>query len=115
MAKILVVEDEIKLRSALCEKLSKSGFDVLSAKNGQEALDQVIENPDLILLDLLMPVMDGQVFCNKLKTLLKKDIPIIILTNVYETAHPSDIKEVLNKAESSLVEIVAKVKKYLPE
>ena len=65
MAKrILVVEDDTSIRELLVELLESEGYGVASAVNGLEALKylQSNENPDLILIDLMMPVMDGYAF-----------------------------------------------------
>ena len=66
--KILIVEDEAPLRNAISDILSFEGFTVFQAKNGQEGLDAaLLEHPDLILLDLMMPVMDGLTMLEKLR------------------------------------------------
>ena len=68
MKKVLVVEDERTLRDALVKKLSKEEFTVLSAKDGKEGLDTALaEHPDLILLDILMPKMNGIEVLQKLR------------------------------------------------
>ena len=74
MKKILIVEDEVTLRSAYVTILTIEGYKVAEAGNGREALKQLKEfNPDLILLDILMPVMDGHSFLQKAK--LKEKYP----------------------------------------
>jgi urea transport system substrate-binding protein len=77
---ILVVDDDPDLREFLRLTLTSMGFEVTSAANGREALD-VLEgyDPDLILLDMKMPVMDGWEFC---RTLEGRDArpPIVVLT-----------------------------------
>lgn len=81
--KVLIVEDEALLANALEIKLKNGGFVVLKAENGQVGLDSAIANkPDLILLDLLMPVMDGKTMLHNLRKLPEfKNLPVIILTN----------------------------------
>lgn len=111
-AKILIVEDDEMLLSALNTKLKKEGFETILAQNGQEALNLISYGPDLILLDILMPVMDGLEFYNRLKTKLQRDIPTIIMTNLAETTYPTDVKEFLNKSTTSLDQIVEKIKLY---
>lgn len=60
MRRILLVEDNDSSREMLSRRLAKHGFDVTTATNGQEALDMVRrESPDLVLLDMTLPVMDG--------------------------------------------------------
>ncbi len=83
---ILVVEDEPTNRELLERQLHRCGYATRSASNGQEALDQVTaEAPDLILLDVRMPVLDGFAVCRQLKTQPStRLIPIILLTALDE-------------------------------
>jgi two-component system, chemotaxis family, chemotaxis protein CheY len=77
---ILVVDDDPDLREFLGLTLASMGFEVISAANGQEALDVVTRHtPDLILLDMKMPVMNGWEFCRALEG---RDAcpPIVVLT-----------------------------------
>ena len=79
--KILVVEDEEGLRLFYEEELRADGYEVVTAINGKEAIKQVEEtSPDLIILDIVMPVMDGM---EALSRILRKDrkIPIILNTS----------------------------------
>lgn len=78
---ILVVEDNQDIRAYLSELIS-TRYDVLNASNGQEALEKSIElMPDLIISDVMMPVMDGFTFCRKLKSDMRvSHIPVILLT-----------------------------------
>ena len=80
--KILLVEDNELNRDMLSRRLKRKGFTVLSAKNGQEGIDVAIsENPDIILMDLSLPVVDGWTAAGKLKAdTTTKSIPIIALT-----------------------------------
>jgi two-component system response regulator MprA len=65
---ILVVDDEPDLRDLVVLTLTDEGYDVGVASNGREALERVAERrPDLILLDMMMPVMDGRAVCNALR------------------------------------------------
>ena len=83
--RILIVEDEDIIRKTYADELRDEGFDVLMAKNGAEGLEIASrEKPDLILLDILMPVMDGLTMMQKLrdKDLYGKNVPIILLTNL---------------------------------
>jgi len=78
-ATILVVDDESQIRRVLRATLSTSGYDVVEAKDGQEAIDMVIrERPDLILLDVNMPGMSGLEACSKIR--LSYEGPIIMVT-----------------------------------
>src|SRR5258706_2874084 len=80
---ILVVEDDTALANILEDKLVKEGFSVNKAVNGQEGLDKIVTlKPNLILLDLMMPVMSGQVMLHKLREMPEfKTLPVIVLTN----------------------------------
>lgn len=81
---ILVIDDDDAIRESLCELLDSEGFHVTSATNGQTALSHLnsdIRLPDLILVDLMMPVMDGIQFCKE-KELIQRisHIPVVIMS-----------------------------------
>ena len=79
MAKILVVEDEASIVTMLAYNLKKEGYDVVTAEDGEVALEKFeSENPDLLLLDIMMPKMDGYEVCRKIRE--KSNVPIIMLT-----------------------------------
>ena len=78
--KILVVDDETRIRKLVGDFLKKSGYQVIEASNGSEALDIYYEQQDiaLIILDVMMPKVDGWQVCRELRTYSK--VPIILLT-----------------------------------
>ena len=80
--KILVVDDEEQLALALKIRLQSQGYQVTTANNGQQAVQQVTqERPDLIILDVLMPVMDGYSCLRAINTRFgRRKIPVIMLT-----------------------------------
>jgi two-component system alkaline phosphatase synthesis response regulator PhoP len=80
--KILVVDDEVYILHILDFSLGAEGFDVITANNGELAVEKAIqEKPDLIVLDIMMPVLDGYETCRRLKREPEtKHIPIILLT-----------------------------------
>ena len=82
MKKILVVDDEKNIRDLLKDKLEKSNFSVTLASSGQEALGACKrESPDLLLLDIAMPDMDGYQTCDRLKSDRETSgIPVLFLT-----------------------------------
>ncbi len=88
MKKILIVEDEAILLRALSDRCREEGFDVLEAKDGEDGLSLALEeHPDLILLDILMPKMDGiAMLQNMRQDEWGKHVPVIILTNVTDSA-----------------------------
>lgn len=80
MKKLLIVEDEENLRDLYAEDLEESGYNVIKAANGKEAINLVRSQPfDLIIMDIRMPEMDGIETLGKIITMEKK-IPVIIYT-----------------------------------
>ena len=84
--KVLIVEDETVLADALAIKLQHEGFQTEKAENGQIGLDKIkATKPDIVLLDLMMPVMDGKTMLRKLREISEfKQLPVIVLTNAGE-------------------------------
>lgn len=84
MTKILIVEDDDLLRNAFTTKLSLEGYEVTSAIDGKDALEKAEkEIPDLILLDLLMPVMDGMEFLRQFDVKNKhQETKVIVFSNL---------------------------------
>ena len=116
--KILVIEDEATLQKALNDVLAQEGYDVLNALDGMSGLDLALkENPDLILLDIILPKMDGFEVLKRLKEKESK-IPVIILTNLSDI---NDIQKALDlgattylvKADFHLDDVLKKVKETL--
>jgi adenylate cyclase len=119
-AKILVVEDEEILLTALQEELKQGGYETLGAIDGEDGLTKVKEfKPDLILLDLVMPKMDGMAVLKKLKVDPETlTIPVVILTNLSDYERISEAlslgaKDYLVKANYSLNDLMEKVKSVL--
>jgi len=80
MPRILVVEDELPMRTVLRDCLERHGYRVLIASDGQAGLAKAIqEKPDLILLDVMMPKLDGFTLCAELRR-LSNSVPILMLT-----------------------------------
>jgi len=117
---ILIVEDETSLRHALRDKLTRENFAVLEAKNGEEGLEVALrEHPDLILLDIVMPKMDGITMLKKLREYLwGKSAKVIILTNLSDNekvaeAMRQETFEYLVKSDWKIEDVVAKVRERL--
>lgn len=120
MAKILVVEDDTALLEALAIAFEGEKFDVIQAKDGEEGLKKAQkEKPDLILLDIVMPKMDGLTVMQKLQADPKtKSFPIIFLTNLSDVDTISKVVkqgmfDYLVKADWDIEDLVALVKKKL--
>lgn len=84
--KLLVIDDEVGFVDVVSERLCAKGFDILSAFDGKEGIEKArSERPDLIILDVIMPNMDGYDVCKSLKTDENfRNIPIIMLTVRFE-------------------------------
>ena len=83
--KILIVEDEANIRELLRLYLEREGYAVIEAENGVEGIKLwKSEKPDMLLLDVMMPVMDGWTVCKEIRA--ESDVPIIMLTAKGETA-----------------------------
>lgn len=83
--KILVVDDEASIRRILETRLSMIGYDVVTAGDGEEALEMFRKaEPDLVVLDVMMPKLDGYGVCQELRK--ESDVPIIMLTALGDVA-----------------------------
>src|SRR5215467_12824385 len=80
MPRILIIEDETPMRTALKDVIEAEGYRVLSAADGEKGLQRAIEEkPDLILLDIMMPRLDGYAVCAELRR-LANPVPVLMLT-----------------------------------
>src|SRR5947209_4704488 len=78
-ARILLVDDEQSIQTLLSYPLRKEGYEVVQAADGQQALDRFAEEPfDLVVLDLMLPGLDGLEVCRRLRS--RSSVPIIMLT-----------------------------------
>lgn len=95
MAKILIVEDDQLLSAAFSDIFEREGHSVLTARDGQTALDLALaEHPDVILLDILLPKMSGMVTLKKLRQdNWGKTAEVIIFTNISDPEAPKQVKE----------------------
>ncbi|MNB83309.1 Heme response regulator HssR [compost metagenome] len=85
MAVILVADDDANIRELVCLFLRNDGFTAIEAANGREALDVYASMPvDLVILDIMMPVMDGWTLCKELRK-ASPDLPLLMLTARGET------------------------------
>ncbi|MBT3817196.1 MAG: response regulator [Candidatus Magasanikbacteria bacterium] len=117
---LLVVEDEVSLANALNKKFSSEDFEVLVAKDGEEGLKKSLENhPHIILLDIIMPKLDGISMLKKLREdNWGKEVPVILLTNLSDSEKVAEGMEVgvydyLVKSDWKIEDVVSKVKEKL--
>ncbi|OQX96038.1 hypothetical protein B6I21_02255 [candidate division KSB1 bacterium 4572_119] len=100
--KILAIDDDKTVRLLVSHSLTKAGHQVVMAENGEEGLQKAVEeNPDLILLDVMMPGIDGLQVCSQLKNdEPTKSIPIFMLTGKTQM---QDIEEALSKGADNYI------------
>ena len=116
--KILIVDDEPDLLRVACFRLEKSGYQIISAVNGKEALELAgKENPDLILLDVRLPLMEGPDVCLCIKKDDKlRNIPVVLFTastqNINEKVAGCGAQGYIFKPFSA-EELLAKVKEFI--
>ncbi|MDB5163941.1 MAG: hypothetical protein JWS12_559 [Candidatus Saccharibacteria bacterium] len=120
MAKIAIVEDDQAISQMYRIKFEAEGFTVETAENGKLGLELAEKmNPDMILLDLMMPEMTGdQMLAAMRKTDWGKKIKVVILTNVGEQEIPDDVKKlgveaVILKADMTPRQVAELVKQHL--
>jgi len=118
--KILIVEDESSLSKALKDKFTKENFEVLLAEDGQKGLKVALEkHPDIILLDIVMPVMDGITMLEKLRLDdWGKNVPVIMLSNLSDETKVEDSvrlgsRHYMVKTDWHIDDVVKKVKEVL--
>lgn len=120
--KIMIVEDDTFVMDIYQTKLSSEGFEVIAAMNGQEAIDRLekeTELPNIILLDIIMPRIDGLEVLKRIKANDRwKDIPVILLTNLsqkeeIETGLGLGAKDYMIKSHFTPMEVLDKIKTYL--
>jgi len=118
--KILIVEDDESLRNALKYKINREGFSALIAKDGEEGLEIGIkEKPDLILLDVLMPKMNGVTMLKKLReNSWGKNVPVLLLSNDDDPEHiretlKDNAVDYLIKSDWELGNIIKRIKETI--
>lgn len=121
---IMIVEDDSFVMDIYQTKLAMEGFETIAANNGREALEKLERgeyNPDLILLDIVMPYVDGMEVLKKIKANKKlSKIPVILLTNLSQKEEIGEgftlgIKDYLIKSHFTPSEVLKKIRIYLPE
>lgn len=122
MSRILIVDDMLASRESLARLLQQRGYITDMAHNGAEGLVRLKQNkPDLILLDQMMPEVDGLTFLAGIRRFPKyKDLPVIMMTGVKDRschmkAQTLGVKECLTKTEFTGPQLLEYVRKYLPK
>lgn len=120
MAKVLIVEDDKFLRELISQKLTKEGYEASSAVDGEEGVKKVKEEkPDIVLLDLILPGIDGFEVLTKVKEDPSvSSIPVIILSNLgqkedIERGMKIGATDYLIKAHFTPSEIIEKIKSII--
>jgi DNA-binding response OmpR family regulator len=117
--KVLIVDDEPGVLHILSSQVQKLNYTVIEAKNGDEALNKFkTERPDLVLLDVVLPVTSGFEVLEKIKIELKSKVPVIILSNLdesedIETGKKLGAIDFINKSNLSLKEIMEKIRNVI--
>lgn len=122
MSKVLIVEDDKFLRTLLEKKLRSESFEVITAADGEEAMNQLVStSPDMVLLDIILPKISGFSFLEQ----VQKDpnlnkIPVIILSNLAQGEDVQKGKDLgaidyFVKANTSLEDLIKKVRAFLQD
>ena len=118
--KIVVAEDDKLLSASLCDALKSEGYEITPGYDGEEALGKIKEvMPDLVLLDIMMPKMDGLSVLREVRaSAATATIPVIVLTNLGDVDTISKIVEsgaadYLLKSDQSVDNVLQKVKEVL--
>jgi len=123
MATILVVDDTALAREAVAKLLEHEGFTVLRAEHGRDAWAMTYSHtPDLVLLDLMMPEMDGITLLRMIRRSERwHDLPVIVLTGasddlkLVQRARELKIQDLIPKATFGFDDLLSRVKQHLPE
>jgi two-component system, cell cycle response regulator DivK len=121
VARILVVEDQEDNRQILRDLLASAGYDMVEAHDGEQALTAVVEHkPDLILMDIQLPIMDGYEATRRIKAMPEfKNVPILVVTSY---ALSGDEGKALDAGCDAYVTkpyspraLLAKIREYMPK
>jgi|GEM_PF-273400 len=115
---ILIVEDDAMLRDALVEKITREGFKTFEARTGEQCLSLAFSNhPDLIILDILMPGLDGRSALKRLRAdAWGKNARVLILTNLSSIESGVDADDVVGnliKSDTKIGDVISKVNSLL--
>jgi DNA-binding response OmpR family regulator len=116
MTRVLIVDDEPHVQLVLQLGLERAGYEIVSAANGQAGLDQIRKSPpDLLITDLNMPVMNGQVLCETVRRELKLEFPILVMSTIADAPRRAWVAGLSNiefvEKPLSLRQLVARLEK----
>ena len=107
---VLIIDDDAQFLNSLSIKFKEAGMNTVTALTGKEALNYIQDNPvDFIILDFIMPEMDGFEFYHTMRYDLRKNIPTIVLTNLTGSQNNQGL-EVFVKNKTDLDTLVGKIK-----
>lgn len=117
MSKVLIVDDDQMMISLISFRLKKEGFEVSSAENGLEAIELLEKTaPDIIVSDILMPIMSGLEFVDHIRNQMKLQIPIIMIST---SGHEKTVLEAFDLGANDFItkpfspsELVVRLRKY---
>ncbi|TAN58027.1 response regulator [Patescibacteria group bacterium] len=119
--KILLIEDDSFLRELMSEKLRNAGYNVIEAADGNDGLKKIqTENPSLVLLDLILPGIDGFDLLREFRKELKIEVPIIVLSNLgnkddIDRVMAAGANDYLIKAHFTPTDVLERMKKFFPK
>lgn len=120
--KVAIIEDDIAINQMYRMKFESEGFEVITAADGEDGLAVIEdEKPDIVLLDLMMPILTGEEVLSAMRgSAWGKNMPVIILTNMGENEAPKSISkngvlDFIVKAQMTPSEVAAVVKKHLKD
>ncbi len=117
--KILIVEDEPSLSKVLRKRVEQLGFDVVVAVDGREALTKIkSDEPDLVILDIIMPGKNGLEVLRELRVNMENDVPVMMVTNIesqqdIDASKHYHVVDYIFKSDISLSDLTAKIVKAL--
>jgi DNA-binding response OmpR family regulator len=120
MSSILIVEDDEDAREALAIFLRRKGYEVHSAPNGMDGLAAIVKlKPDLVVLDIFLPEVDGPSLLSAARSYLLPSLPVVVLTALPESGLTKRVREmgvgaVLTKGTASLEDVHRAIEESLP-
>ena len=94
-ARVLIVDDDSNTRTALTDLMDEDGFNTITAYDGKEAVDKALkEKPDIVLMDIRLPIMDGYEACKQIKEMEEANPKVILYTAYVDAVNVTKAREV---------------------